>query len=846
MQKFGKNLTRTGKSLSIGLTAPLVAIGALSVKTFAGFEQELAKVQAISGATSSQMKELRQSAEDLGATTRFAASEVAGLQLNLSKLGFDTSEILKSTGAILDLAIATGEDLAQSATVAASTIRGFGLDASEAGRVADVMAASFSSSALDLNKFQTAMATVAPVAATAGRSIEDVTGMLSVLVNAGIDASTAGTGLRNIFLDTAKMGITVEQAFEKIRSSSNKNATAMDLFGKRGATVATVLAENADAAADFTKQYLAAEGSAKRMANIMDNTLEGSFIRLKSAMESAAIAIGEELAPLMRSLADRAAALVSRFKDLEPGTRRIIVVVGALAAAIGPVLVAIGFLATNVIPGLITALAALKVAIAANPIGLLVTAVAALSATMLVANSRLGSLTNATEEFANVTTRATRNIAKEKAEMDRLIAVAKNENISKEQRIKAVEQLNRIVPEYNNQLTLETINTKNAEEATKKYIDRLLQKARVQAAQDKLVEIEKKLLDLYIGQSDAIKPSLWQNFGNIIKSVGNEKQFVAQTAMTVAKNFKVESEELENLKNKLTEFLTENDENFETFNEGVQTVINSLEELSGTAERVKLKSVLEIDPQGAVGIGDTVKALEDQIRVLELTREQYRATSEEYKNLTEAIDLTRQSLEDLKGGFQGELMPDSFFNTDAMEEAGRKMERLKEIAEAVGDGAATAFESFSNRFVNSLGLAQDGMQGFIAGLAKTVTQLIAMLLAESIALAIKTGSLSAAFSGPTAIFKQPAFIAQAISGVMSAFAAIPKFASGGLVFGPTLGLMGEYSGASTNPEVIAPLSKLKAMLGDVGGQVFIPQTVLRGQDIVISYERTTNNNKRLK
>lgn len=232
MTAVGKQMQKVGAGLTVGLTAPVVALGVKATNTFADFEQALAKVEAVSGATGTEMVGLRKNAEDLGASTRFAASEVAGLQLNLSKLGFKPQEILAATDGILSLALATGEDLGNSATVAASTIRGFGLEISETQRVVDVMASSFSSSALDLEKFSTAMAVVAPVANVAGQSIEDTTGFLSVLVNAGIDASTAGTGLRNIFLDIAQKGITLDDALNKINTSTNKNATSLSLFGK--------------------------------------------------------------------------------------------------------------------------------------------------------------------------------------------------------------------------------------------------------------------------------------------------------------------------------------------------------------------------------------------------------------------------------------------------------------------------------------------------------------------------------------------------------------------------------------------------------------------------------------
>jgi len=124
----------------------------------------LAKVQAVSGASASEFKSLSDSALKLGANTRYTAQQVAELQLNLSKLGFKADQINGTTESILQLALATGEDLGQSATVAASTMRGFGLEITDMQRIVDVMANSFSSSALDLEKFSTSMGVLAPVA----------------------------------------------------------------------------------------------------------------------------------------------------------------------------------------------------------------------------------------------------------------------------------------------------------------------------------------------------------------------------------------------------------------------------------------------------------------------------------------------------------------------------------------------------------------------------------------------------------------------------------------------------------------------------------------------------------
>ena len=362
LKTLGGKMQKIGKGMTLGITTPLLGIGALAVKTFADFEQAMAKVNAISGATDIQFKKLEESALALGRSTRFTSAEVANLQLNYSKLGFSPEEIIKVTAATLDLALATGSDLANSATVAASTLRGFGLEATEMQHVVDVMALSFSSSALDLEKFQTAMGTLAPVAKNAGVSLDQATGYLSILVDRGVDATTAGTGLRNIFLDLAGSGQTLDGALGEIRNSTNKNKVAFDLFGKRGATVAAIMADNADEANNLAVSYSNSEGAAKRMAAIMDNTLQGSFLKLKSAVEGAMISIGQELAPVILKVADYVSGLVTKFTELSPSVKKFILVVGGVAAAIGPLLA----LAGTILPAIGAGFALLT-----GPIGLI-------------------------------------------------------------------------------------------------------------------------------------------------------------------------------------------------------------------------------------------------------------------------------------------------------------------------------------------------------------------------------------------------------------------------------------------------------------------------------------------
>ena len=306
--KFGRNVGNYGSALNrataslrsfagaIGLTSGiflLVQGFRDAFSTIKDFEQANANLASILGTTKDKVVDLTKDAKRLGEVSVFTASQITSLQTELAKLGFNRREILASTEAIQSLAAATGTELAQSAIQVGSALRIFNLDASEAGRVVDVLAQSTTKSALDMSKLATALPIVGTTADVAGVSLERTTALLGVLSDRGLDASTSGTALRNIFLDLAEKGLTWEEAMSKINNATNKNATALGLFGKRGATSAIVLAENADASDKLTKSLLLSGGAAEKMANTQIDTLSGSIKLLKSAWEGVVLGFAE-------------------------------------------------------------------------------------------------------------------------------------------------------------------------------------------------------------------------------------------------------------------------------------------------------------------------------------------------------------------------------------------------------------------------------------------------------------------------------------------------------------------------------------------------------------------------
>ena len=315
------------------------------VSTFSEFQFVMAKVQAVSGATDEEFKKLTQSAEDLGRTTFFTASQVGELQLNYSKLGFTANEILAAQKATLDLATATGTDLARAATVAGAAVRGFGLDASETERVVDVMAVSFASSAMSIEKWQTSMTKVAPIAKAAGFSIEDTAAIMSKLTDSGIEASIAGTSLRNILLKmqdptselSMRFGRTIHSlddlvpAMKQFVAEGGSMADVMEVVDLRQAAAFEQMLTTADGTLKLRDSLLAANGEGARMAEIVGDTMQGAFLKLKSALEGVSISVMKGFAEGIQSAVENLATFfnfIAKNSKVIIGFVKLITIVG--------------------------------------------------------------------------------------------------------------------------------------------------------------------------------------------------------------------------------------------------------------------------------------------------------------------------------------------------------------------------------------------------------------------------------------------------------------------------------------------------------------------------------------
>lgn len=276
------------------------------------FEQQMANLASVLGKAKTEVKDLEREALKLGETTMFTASQVAGLQINLAKLGFNETEILNSTRAILDFAAATGAALPEAAEVAGAALRAFNLDSTEMGRVVSAMAVSTNKSALDFEKLRTSVSIVFPVAKTFGFTIEDTITLLGKLSDAGFDASSAATATRNILLNLANpagklaraLGQPVRnveelaEALVKLKDRNIDLAESLDLTDKRSVGAFNQFVRMSDQLVDLKNEITDADEALKQMVDTRADTLQGSVTKLQSAWQGLMLSFQNSTGPM--------------------------------------------------------------------------------------------------------------------------------------------------------------------------------------------------------------------------------------------------------------------------------------------------------------------------------------------------------------------------------------------------------------------------------------------------------------------------------------------------------------------------------------------------------------------
>ena len=733
LANFASNATRIGSMLSFGVTAPLTALGKSAFDAFSQFENGMMKVKAVTQSSASEMEILTSEAKRLGETTQFTALQVANLQLVLGRKGFDPTAIKNMEQSILDLALATGEDLNLAAQVVGSSLNAFSRDASDAKDVANTLAMATTRADLTLAKFSTSFATAGAGASAVGVDLEELAAMMGVLMDSGIKASKAGTGLNGLFVALKENGISFSDTLDMVSEGQMGLDRATKLVGKNFNKQLLILSKNREKTKALAEEYRNNTTALDDMAALMSGTAYDKVLKMESAIFAMKIEMGALLADSILPIIKYITELTKSFSSLEESTQKLILKIGAIAAIVGPLLIIIG---------LLTSLAA----IISGPV---VLGISLISAGIYLA-------INVINQFARLFSSIVQAIS------DNINAIADRfSNFASRVKnffIKAFTEAVAFIDKYAQKVGIDWFKTDG-----EPVFDELIpddELAKFVSWSDSVETANKNVDDLTASMKKWIKTKLGMN---AVSNSGSDAP----------------PEKIEFVKSEL-DFSSEYEKSLEIvitpkikFDLAVKEIAKGMEDIAN--------KVLKFTDTWGAGI-EQVGAIFSQV----------------YKNKGIAIDNDhKKQLDSIEGSSMSEKNKEKAIQT-LNEETAKKQLVLKR-KQAKVDKAMAMFNIIQ------------------------ATALAIMKAAPNPYAMIAMGALGAIQLGVVA--SQP----------------VPAFAQGGLVTGATMGLVGEGRGTTmSNPEVIAPLDKLKSMLGDVGGGgTIIPDVRISGDDLLIVFDRAS-------
>lgn len=375
MESVGNSIAGAGKSM-MPLTLAIGGVGTAAVKTAADFDAGMSQVAAISGATGDDLEAPRDKAREMGSKTKFSASEAASAMEYMAMAGWKTGDMLGGIEGIMNLAAASGEDLATTSDIVTDALTAFGLSAEDSGHFADILAAASSNANTNVSMMGETFKYCAPIAGALGFSAEDTAEAIGLMANAGIKSTQAGTALRTIMNNlTGEVKISGKAIGDVTIATTNADGSMRDLSdiladcrtafsglseSEKAQAAETLVGKNAmsgflalmnAAPEDIDKLSNAidnCDGTAESMAVTMQDNLAGQLTILKSQLEELAISFGEILMPAIRSIVSHIQGFIDKLNGMDESQKKAIITIGLVVAAIGPLLVIIGTVISKV------------------------------------------------------------------------------------------------------------------------------------------------------------------------------------------------------------------------------------------------------------------------------------------------------------------------------------------------------------------------------------------------------------------------------------------------------------------------------------------------------------------
>lgn len=375
-KNIGSKVSSIGSTMTRYIAAPLIGVGIYAGKSAADFEQAMSKVKAVSQASSGDMKVLSDEAIKWGIKTKFSAKEAAGALGFMGQSGWKTQQMVKGLPGVLSLAAADNIELADASKIVTGALNGMGMGANQAGHFADVLATASAASNVNVMDMGETFKYAAPIAGMLGVNLEDLSVAISLMGNAGVQASQAGTALRSGMLRLVDPPKAAAEAMEKYNIEVKKNkdgqvnlaATMVNMRSKlgkldetsRAAALSAIVGKNAVSGwaavvsasdkdfSSLTQQINNSAGSAEKMASILQNNTKGKIENFMGSVETLGIKLGDTLLPILTDVIKKVQYWVDKFSALDESTQKNIVKMALWAVGLSVAVKGLGGMITGI------------------------------------------------------------------------------------------------------------------------------------------------------------------------------------------------------------------------------------------------------------------------------------------------------------------------------------------------------------------------------------------------------------------------------------------------------------------------------------------------------------------
>ena len=802
LKNFGSKTQALGSKISRNLTLPLTLVGGASVKLAVDFDKSMTKIESLVGIAGEEVAKMGDTAKQMATATGRSATEAADALFFITSAGLEGSEAMDVLDASLQAAAVGLGNTATVADLATSAMNAYGSDTLGASDATDVLVAAVREGKLESSELAGAMGSVLPIASNMGVTFNEVGAAFAAMSRTGTNAAVASTQLRGILNGLLKPSQSAEDALSKMGLSSAQLRKSLREDGLLS-TLEILKANfegNDQAAADVFGNVKALSGvmdllgagvdSTREIFAEMNNVQGATANAFEATSKSASFQLQKALNGVRNSLTEVGGTLLSA---VLPHIQKLTSFVTGLVQSfmnLNPQTQSLILGLTGIaaaLPAILSVAGALATALGAilTPAGLVVAALAAV-ATIVVQN--WGVVKKTLVDVANYFIDLYNESLGFRLIIESLVGVFKTIFDA------GVALVNGLI----NQFKI----AGNFISGLFSNVGKIIQGAfslSPSMIKEGLAEIGETLVD------------------GVTETAGNVKDIFADIGTAGADNFTEAFEKA--MKPKIIANVTE-----EGLQQGVDNVFSSLKNNVAGILAVGAGGTATGGTTATSGGGDADPSFSSV----------FGSTEDEAfdPNAVEFID-DSVDFDELHAGIDATVT---------------KMNQMKSVSDLMGQGVQDAFGAMGQSIVQSLGLADNAFGAFLSSFITNAMQFIAVNLAESMSFGVSSAAKTAAAAGPVGAFVLPALIAGATAAIGGAFKKIPKFANGGIVSTPTMGMFGEYTGARQNPEVVAPLDKLTSMIEPRGAQqVSVGGSFqLRGQDLVVALQRADNNRGRIK